>query len=81
MKIRFQTCLFLSLFFFFPSAPAVAQLGPKNGADLAATDLERVKVGQSAPDFTLQSHDRKNISLSDYRGKKSVVLVFYRGHW
>jgi hypothetical protein len=23
----------------------------------------------------------KNISLSDFRGKKSVVLVFYRGYW
>jgi cytochrome oxidase Cu insertion factor (SCO1/SenC/PrrC family) len=62
-------------------APVFAQLGPKDGASLPATDLERVKAGQPAPDFTLENHDGKNISLSDYRGKKSVVLVFYRGHW
>jgi peroxiredoxin len=66
--------------FFLTLAPAIAQLGPKDGAGLPATDLERVKVGQAAPDFTLPSHDGKNISLSDYRGK-NVVLVFYRGHW
>jgi cytochrome oxidase Cu insertion factor (SCO1/SenC/PrrC family) len=58
-----------------------AQLGPKDGANLPATDLERVKVGAPAPDFTLENHDGENISLSDYYGKKSVVLVFYRGHW
>jgi len=61
--------------------PAFAQLGPKDGANLAPTDLERIKVGQPAPDFTLEDMDGKKISLSDYRGKKSVVLVFYRGHW
>ncbi|MPZ77608.1 MAG: redoxin domain-containing protein [Deltaproteobacteria bacterium] len=38
-------------------------------------------MGQPAPDFTLEDSDGKNITLSDYRGKKNVVLVFYRGHW
>jgi peroxiredoxin len=63
------------------AVPVAAQIGPKDGANLPATDLERIKIGQPAPDFTLQNHDGKNISLSDYRGKKNVVLVFYRGHW
>jgi cytochrome oxidase Cu insertion factor (SCO1/SenC/PrrC family) len=66
---------------FIVSAPAGAQLGPKDGADLAPTDLNRIKVGQPAPDFTLEAADGKPISLSDFRGKKSVVLVFYRGYW
>lgn len=61
--------------------PAIAQLGPKDGANLAATDLDRIKAGQAAPDFTLENMDGKPISLSDFRGKKSVVLVFYRGQW
>jgi peroxiredoxin len=52
-----------------------------DGADLAPTDLNRVKVGQSAPDFTLEAADGKSINLSDFRGKKTVVLVFYRGYW
>jgi len=38
-------------------------------------------VGQPAPDFTLEDMDGKNITLSDLRGKKTVVLVFYRGFW
>jgi len=32
--------------------------------------------GEKAPDFTLQSDDEKEVSLSDYTGKK-VVLYFY----
>ena len=61
--------------------PVFAQLGPKDGAGLAPTDLDRVKIGQAAPDFTLENFDGKPISLSDFRGKQNVVLVFYRGHW
>ena len=58
-----------------------AQLGPKDGANLKATDVDRVKVGDKAPDFTLENMDGKKISLSDFQGRKNVVLVFYRGHW
>ena len=57
------------------------ELGPKDGRDLPAMDLERVQVGDPAPDFTLAAYERDDITLSDYRGKKNVVLVFYRGHW
>jgi peroxiredoxin len=38
------------------------------------------KVGDVAPDFTLQyfdGNDEKKVSLSDYRGKKNVVLAFF----
>ena len=33
--------------------------------------------GDKAPDFTLLSNDWKEVRLSDFRGKKNVVLVFY----
>ncbi|MBI4540805.1 MAG: redoxin domain-containing protein [Gemmatimonadetes bacterium] len=56
-------------------------LGPKDGHDLQPTDLERVRVGDPAPDFTLEALDGRRIALSDHRGKKVVVLVFYRGWW
>lgn len=56
-------------------------LGPADGHELPATDLERVRVGVEAPDFTLESHSHGRITLSDLRGEKTVVLVFYRGHW
>jgi glutaredoxin-dependent peroxiredoxin len=37
-----------------------------------------VEVGQSAPDFTLYDTDRKQRSLSEFRGK-NVVLAFFPG--
>jgi peroxiredoxin Q/BCP len=36
-----------------------------------------LKVGDPAPDFTLQASDGKTYSLSDYRGKKAVVLAWF----
>lgn len=56
-------------------------LGPKDGDGLAPTDLERLKVGDAAPDFTLEAETGTPITLSQFRGKQSVILVFYRGHW
>ncbi len=35
------------------------------------------EVGQTAPDFTLPAHNGKPITLSDYRGKKNVILSFH----
>jgi cytochrome oxidase Cu insertion factor (SCO1/SenC/PrrC family) len=55
--------------------------GPKDGLDLPATDLDRVHEGTPAPDFTLLSIDNRPITLSSFRGRKNVVLVFYRGYW
>ncbi len=57
------------------------ELGPKDGWDLSPTELDRVKVGDTAPDFSLLAYSGDTISLSDFRGEKNVVLVFYRGHW
>jgi len=34
-------------------------------------------VGQAAPDFTLKNQHGKRVSLSDFRGIKNVVVVFY----
>lgn len=36
-----------------------------------------LKVGDTAPDFTLPSTVGEKVSLSDYRGKKNVLLMFY----
>ncbi len=35
-----------------------------------------LEVGQPAPDFTLPATTRQNISLSQFRGKKMVLLEF-----
>ena len=36
-----------------------------------------LKVGDVAPDFTLRSDQGAMVKLSDYRGKKNVILAFY----
>ena len=37
----------------------------------------QLKVGDQAPDFELMNQDRNNVRLSDYRGKRKVMLLFY----
>ncbi|MHA1215070.1 MAG: redoxin domain-containing protein [Candidatus Hodarchaeales archaeon] len=37
----------------------------------------KLKVGDMAPDFSLPAQDGKKIRLSDYKGKKNVMLAFY----
>jgi len=36
-----------------------------------------LKVGDKAPDFTLRATDGKSYKLSDFQGKKNVVLAIY----
>jgi len=40
-----------------------------------------LQVGDKAPDFTLPSHLGTKVTLSDYRGKKNVVVAFYPLNW
>ena len=35
------------------------------------------KIGNLAPRFSLQDHEDKTVSLSDFKGKLSVVVYFY----
>ncbi len=37
----------------------------------------KIKVGDTAPDFTLEDQNGKKVSLHDFRGKKNVALAFY----
>jgi hypothetical protein len=55
-------------------APVVAQGKPAEGGP------SMPKVGDVAPDFTLKyfdGNDLKEVSLSQYRGKKNIVLGFF----
>ncbi len=40
-----------------------------------------LSVGTAAPDFSLKDQNQKDVKLSDYRGKKNVVIVFYPLDW
>ena len=39
--------------------------------------MASIDVGHDAPDFELKDQTGQPVRLSDYRGKKAVVLVFY----
>ena len=41
--------------------------------------MPRVSLDQTAPEFSLPDFTGRTVSLSDYRGRKNVLLVFNRG--
>jgi cytochrome oxidase Cu insertion factor (SCO1/SenC/PrrC family) len=46
-------------------------------AQAPAPPKTHLKVGDAAPDFTLTDTSGKPVKLSDFKGKKNVVLAFY----
>lgn len=46
-----------------------------------ASETSTLKVGDKAPDFTLEAHGNRKVSLSDYHGSKNVFLCFYPLDW
>jgi peroxiredoxin len=40
-----------------------------------------ISVGAAAPDFALKDQSQKEVKLSDFKGKKNVVMVFYPLDW
>jgi cytochrome oxidase Cu insertion factor (SCO1/SenC/PrrC family) len=79
--VRFVRILFIFILLWSVWLQPAFTLGPVDGHELPPTDLERVAVGSSAPDFLLEDEQGNSIALSQFREKKNVVLVFYRGHW
>lgn len=47
------------------------------GQDQSSPPDPTIKVGDNAPDFTMPDQNGKQVKLSDFRGKKNVVLAFY----
>ena len=64
------------------AAMLLASLLPASSlaADKPPQPPPALKVGDVAPDFKLQyfdGNDLRDVTLSQYRGKKNVVLAFY----
>lgn len=68
MKLRLALALACALLL----APLAANA--QNNPKIAITSL---KVGEKAPNFTLISDHWQPVTLSSFRGKKTVVLAFY----
>jgi peroxiredoxin Q/BCP len=47
------------------------------GAQQITPPKTNLKPGDEAPDFTLPDSNNKPVKLSDFRGKKIVVLAFF----
>jgi cytochrome oxidase Cu insertion factor (SCO1/SenC/PrrC family) len=46
-------------------------------AQQPAPPRTHLKLGDTAPDFVLRDTAGKEVKLSDFRGKKNVILAFY----
>ena len=55
----------------------LASLTPSLAGNSDTTPAPKIKVGDTAPDFTLEDQNGKKVSLHDFRGKKNVALAFY----
>ena len=53
---------------------AMLMMAAAGGAQTPAAEL---KVGDQAPDFSLQASDGKTYKLSDFKGKQAVVLAWF----
>jgi len=77
--------LYLFLFILVPVAFGASSAFKENiynPGQLKAIDSElKVKIGDPAPDFTLPSVSGDKIALSQYRGKKNVVISFVPAAW
>ena len=72
---RARTCFVVFvLALVFSVAASAQQNAPPSAPQPLVTN---VKVGDPAPDFTLPDHTGKQVKLSDFKGKKNVVLAFY----
>ncbi len=70
MKRVLAGCLILAMTPLFAASPSPQQ----KKEEMAKISL---KVGDTAPDFSLLSDQWKPVKLSDYRGKKNVLLAVY----
>lgn len=74
MKRFISISLLLALTAAFTPMPVPSQTKEKEKDEVAKMTLN---VGDKAPDFTLLSDQWKTVKLSDYHGKKNVLLAVY----
>jgi peroxiredoxin len=69
-------------FMIFDDGTGGSSMAVTSGRKSVANRTSTLKVGDPAPDFELQGHrGGEKFKLSDSRGKKNVVLVFYPLDW
>jgi peroxiredoxin (alkyl hydroperoxide reductase subunit C) len=81
MKTNWRTLLQSGLLVTAMLVPALSQpLQAQEKSQAPPAPPMKLKVGDTAPDFTLKYFDGtkvQDLSLHDYKGKKNVVLAFF----
>ncbi len=83
--IQVATLCFVCILLMGQNASAVSQSMSSAVYDVGTLkpidSILNVKVGEKAPDFTLNAVSGGVVSLSDYRGKQNVVISFVPAAW
>ena len=62
----------------FAVALTIGLLFAEAAAPLSSAAIQaRLEAGEMAPDFALPASDGKTYRLSDYRGKRAVVIAWF----
>jgi peroxiredoxin len=72
MAIKIKTLLFSLM----ANLPLLSQAVP-----LAATEVNPIEIGSTAPTITLQNRDAQKVQLTQLLADQAAVLIFYRGDW
>lgn len=64
-----------------PESPQHTRVDPTGGRTSLASETATLKVGDMAPDFTLESHMGGSVRLSELRGHRNVLLAFIPLDW
>jgi peroxiredoxin (alkyl hydroperoxide reductase subunit C) len=76
IKVGWVVAMVLLIFFSAAGAQSLKDMIYDPGVLKPIDSTLKVKVGQTAPDFTLPSITGEKVRLSQYRGKKNVVISF-----
>lgn len=80
LLVRGLSCMiFASLLLTIGQASAGSSADKMSAA--SPMQSERVAVGDEAHDFALESLEGETYRLSELRGEKNAVIIFFRGAW
>jgi hypothetical protein len=76
-KFQVQLAIYGQLLTAFCLLPTPFMEGAPMPPLFSAAPSPSLKIGDAAPDFALPDQNGATVRLSDFRGKKTVVLAFY----